>query len=172
MVEAIASLRRPDVHMLWVGDGELRRRTERHVERRGLQGRFHLLGDRSDVASLLPAFDVFAMSSLFEGLPCAVVEAMSCGIPVVATAVNSVPEIVVSGKTGLLARPGDPRSLARALAYQLDHPLEAARMAEAARALVGDRFRPAALGADLVAAYEAALAFTAGAPLSPAGTAA
>ena len=157
MVEAIAAMRRDDVHMVWVGDGELRRQTEALIDRRGLRGRFALIGDRGDVVQILPAFDVFAMSSLYEGLPCAVVEAMTSGVPVVATAVNSVPEIVISGRTGLLARPGDPASLSRALEYVLDHPDDAARMARAARAHIGDRFRPEALGRDLAESYDAAL---------------
>lgn len=157
MVRAIDSLQRSDVYMVWVGDGDLRARTQRLIDQKRLTDRFLLLGDRTDVSRLLPAFDVFAMSSLYEGLPCAVVEAMSCGVPVVATAVNSVPEIVVSGKTGLLARPGDPASLSRAVAYLLDHPVEAMRMAEAARAHIGNRFKPDALGRDLTEVYESAL---------------
>jgi glycosyltransferase involved in cell wall biosynthesis len=99
------------------------------------------------------------MSSLWEGLPCGVVEAMTCRIPVVATAVNSVPEIVVSGRTGVLARPGDAASLAGALAYVLDRPEEAARMAEAARRLVGEQFRSDLLGTELAAVYDRARAF-------------
>jgi glycosyltransferase involved in cell wall biosynthesis len=99
------------------------------------------------------------MSSLWEGLPCGLVEAMTCGVPVVATAVNSVPEIVVSGRTGVLARPGDPRSLADALAYLLDRPEEASRMAEAARRHVGEQFRPDLLGTELAAVYDRARAF-------------
>lgn len=157
MVEAIAAMRRDDVYMAWVGDGELRAQTEALIARRGLRERFLLLGDRTDVARLLPGFDVCAMSSLYEGLPCALVEAMTCGVPVVATAVNSVPEIVVCGRTGLLARPGDPRSLSRALVYALDHPDETARMVRAARAHIGDRFRPAVLGRDLAESYDTAL---------------
>ena len=157
MVAAIAALRRSDVYMVWVGDGELRPETERLIEHYGLSERFLLVGHRTDVPKLLPAFDVFAMSSLYEGLPCAVVEAMACGLPVVATAVNSVPEIVIAGKTGLLARAADPESLSRALAYVLEHPDEAACMAEAARMVVGDRFRPAALGDDLMDVYPIAM---------------
>jgi glycosyltransferase involved in cell wall biosynthesis len=157
LVRAIASLGRTDVVVVWLGDGELRGQTERLIETMGLRDRFRLLGHRTDVADLLPGLDVFAMPSLYEGLPCAVVEAMICGVPVVATAVNSVPEIVLAGKTGILARPGDPVSLARAIAYLLDHPAEAARMARAAAALVGERFRPETLGVDLMEAYEIAL---------------
>jgi glycosyltransferase involved in cell wall biosynthesis len=157
LVKAVAGLRRPDVHLVWLGGGSLRPEIERLADRLGVGDRVHLLGERSDVTSLLPAFDVFALSSLYEGLPCAVVEAMKCGVPVVATAVNSVPEVVVPGKTGLLARAGDPESLGEALAYLLDHTEEGARMVEAARAHVGDRFRAEVLGDDLAEGYEIAV---------------
>src|SRR5215212_3344056 len=157
MVKAVAALHRPDVYMVWIGEGHLRAETEQLIEQYGLADRFLLAGERKDVPQLLPGFDVFAMSSLYEGLPCAVVEAMSCGVPVVATAVNSVPEIVISGRTGLLARPGDPASLSRAIGYLLDHPDEGERMAEAARAHIGDRFSPEVLGRDLTEAYDVAL---------------
>ncbi|HZT14947.1 MAG TPA: glycosyltransferase [Gaiellaceae bacterium] len=160
LVEAVALLDRPDVRVVWIGGGGLRAKTERLIARRRLGDRFTLLGERRDVTELLPAFDVFALSSLYEGLPCALVEAMTCGIPVVATAVNSVPELVVAGETGTLARPADPASLARALAHVLDHPEEAERMADAARAHLGDRYRPEALGEAIVAVYEAVLAGT------------
>jgi glycosyltransferase involved in cell wall biosynthesis len=159
MVRAIAALRRPDVYMVWLGDGVLRAKTERLIEAEGLKDRFLLLGDRDDVARLLPAFDVLAMSSLWEGLPCSVVEAMTCGIPVVATAVNSVPEVVISGKTGLVARPADPASLSRALAYMLDHPAQAAQMAEAARIQIRHQFRADLLGRELMDVYELARRF-------------
>ena len=158
LVRAVAGLQRTDVHLVWLGDGELRPRVERLIRRLGIADRCLLLGERDDATSVLPAFDVFALSSLYEGLPCAAVEAMACGIPVVATAVNSVPEVVVPGRTGLLARPGDPASLGRALSYLLDHPVEGARMARAARAHIGDRFGARATGEDLMQAYEVALA--------------
>jgi glycosyltransferase involved in cell wall biosynthesis len=158
MVRAFARLGRPDAYMVWLGDGELRPETERLIERLGVGGRFLLLGDRSDVPELLPAFDVCAISSLWEGLPCAVVEAMTCGIPVVATAVNSVPEVVIPGRTGLVARPADPASLARALAFMLDHPDAAARMARAARRHIGEQFSSEALGREIGNAYATALA--------------
>jgi glycosyltransferase involved in cell wall biosynthesis len=159
MVSAFKVLGRRDVYMAWIGDGELRSKTERMIRREGLEDRFLLLGNRSDIPTLLPGLDVFAMSSLYEGLPCAVVEAMTCGVPVVATAVNSVPEVVISGKTGVLAPPSDPASLSRALAYLLDNPEVGARMAAAARAHIGDRFRPEVLGRDLDEIYELAVGF-------------
>jgi glycosyltransferase involved in cell wall biosynthesis len=159
MARAVADLGRTDVVMVWLGDGEMRGETERLIARLGIADRFLLPGNRDDVARLLPAFDVFAMSSLFEGLPCAVVEAMTCGIPVVATAVNSVPELVIPGRTGLTARPGDPRSLSLALTYMLEHPDEAARMATAAAAHVREQFRPEAVGRETAEVYDSALRF-------------
>jgi len=158
LVRAVALLNRDDVHAVWVGGGVLRERIEALIDRLGLAGRFHLLGERDDVAAILPAFDVFALPSLYEGLPCALVEAMTCGVPVVATAVNSVSELVVPGETGLLARPGDPRSLAQALAALLDRPGEAARLAGAASLHVATRYRSSDLGAAVSSVYETVLA--------------
>jgi glycosyltransferase involved in cell wall biosynthesis len=154
MVKAFAALRRPDVYMAWIGGGKMREETQRYIDRKGLKNRFLLLGERKDVPTLLPAFDVFALSSLFEGLPTVLAEAMTCGVPVVSTAVNSVPEVVIAGRTGLLARPGDPKSLTRGLRHLLDEPEHAAAMAKAARAHIGERFQPEILGEDLTEIYE------------------
>lgn len=158
LVSAVAMLNRPDVFAVWIGDGPLRSKVERLISRWGLTDRFLLLGERSDVPDLLPGLDVFAMSSLYEGIPCAVVEAMTCGIPVVANAVNGVPDVVIPGKTGVLSRPGDPSALSRALGHLLDHPEQAHQMARAARRYIGERFDPAQLGADLDDVYRDVLA--------------
>jgi glycosyltransferase involved in cell wall biosynthesis len=147
--------------MVWIGGGHLREQTERAIRKKGLEGRFLLLGERQDVGALLPAFDVFALSSRWEGLPCSVVEAMTCGLPVVASAVNSVPEIVIAGKTGIVTRPKDPKSLARGIAYLLDHPADAERMAAAARKQIGEQFRRDVEGRELLDAYETAFHFAA-----------
>jgi glycosyltransferase involved in cell wall biosynthesis len=152
-VDAVAALDRPDVHGVWIGDGPLRGDMERRAERRGLRDRLHFGGHSDDVPGLLPGLDVFVMASRYEGLPCAVAEAMSAGLPVVATAVNAVPDVVLPGETGLLAAPERPQQLASAIRYMLDQPAEAARMAAAGQRLIGDRFTPDALGAVLDAAY-------------------
>jgi len=157
MVEACAALRRPNTFMVWVGGGELRKKTEQLIQAKGLGDRFLLLGERNDVAQLLPGFDVFALPSRWEGLPCSVLEAMTCGVPVVASAVNSVPEIVIAGRTGIVTRPKDPQSLARGLAYMLDHPHDAARMAAAARDQIAEQFQPDRMGEELRDIYETAL---------------
>lgn len=152
-VRAVAALPREDVFAVWIGDGELRRQTERLAARSGLNGRMAFTGERGDVAVLLPGLDVFAMASRYEGLPCAIVEAMTAGLPVAATAVNAVPNVVIAGETGLLAPPGRPELLAGAIGYLLDHPAEAARLAATARGRLGDDLSQAALGEVLTQAY-------------------
>lgn len=173
LIEAIAQTRRADIFGVWIGSGPLLQKAKRLVVERGLKGRFLLLGERNDVANLLPAFDVFAMSSLYEGIPCALVEAMQCGIPAVATAVNGVPDIVIAGQTGLLARPGRPESLSRAIAYLLANPDHAAAMARSAQQLIQGRFGLDTLRRDLISAYEAALGestFSTDTPLAAVGS--
>jgi glycosyltransferase involved in cell wall biosynthesis len=152
-VRALAGLGRSNVFGVWIGDGPLRVKTERLAGRCGLSGRILFTGERADVETLLPGLDVFAMASRYEGLPCAIVEAMGAGLPVVATAVNSVPNVVIAGETGLLVPPGRPELLGRAIGYLIDHPAEAARLGAAGRERLGAELAPDALGAVLSEAY-------------------
>ncbi|QUH02674.1 glycosyltransferase [Saccharopolyspora erythraea] len=150
-VEALRALRPRGVVGVWVGGGELAGEARDLAVRAGVPLVF--TGDRADAVDLLPAFDVFAMSSRYEGLPLAVVEAMRCGIPVAATAVNAVGDVVVPGETGLLAPPGRPELLAAAVARLLDEPCEALRMTRAAAAGIAGRHDSAALAEALGDAY-------------------
>jgi len=152
-VAAMVALDRPDVVGVWIGGGPLARRVAELAARSAPRARVLFVGERDDVPDLLPAFDVFALPSRYEGLPVAIAEAMACGVPVVATAVNAVSDLVVPGRTGVLVPPERPELMATAVAHLLDHPLLAERLAEAARASLGDRFSDRALGAALEAAY-------------------
>jgi glycosyltransferase involved in cell wall biosynthesis len=93
------------------GDGSLRAAVQRN-----LPERVRLLGARTDVPALLSAADIFALASAWEGRPIAVMEAMAAGLPVAATAVGGVPELIEHDVTGMLAPPGDMAALAAALA--------------------------------------------------------
>lgn len=158
LIEAAYQLRHRNAVVVWFGSGPQLAAMRGKVRALGMESRFHFVGERDDVAALLPALDVFCMSSRYEGLPCAVVEAMRCELPVVATAVNSVPDLVVPGETGMLvpaARPGD---LAAALDHLLDNPGEARRLAVAGRHRVGEGFDAAHLGTVLDEVYTEALA--------------
>lgn len=152
-VAALAALDRPDVIGAWVGGGELAGRVRRQA--RALPaGRFLMTGERADVLDILPAFDVFALPSRYEGLPTAIVEAMICGVPVVATAVNAVPDLVVPGETGVLVPPRRPGLMAAAIGDLLDAPAKAAQLAAHARVRVDGRYGEPDLRSALLAAYE------------------
>src|SRR5580693_4066555 len=152
-IRALAGLDRRDVFGVWIGAGPLRAKMERLADKLGLSGRILFTGERDDVEALLPGLDIFAMASLYEGLPCAIVEAMGAGLPVVATAVNAVPDVVVPGETGLIVPPGMPEVLSRALGFLLDNPDEAARLGAAGRAGLGTELSADALGTVLTDAY-------------------
>ncbi|HTZ44836.1 MAG TPA: glycosyltransferase [Jatrophihabitans sp.] len=154
-VDALAEIAGDDVCGVWIGDGPYTPRLLGRVRRRGLTDRFLFLGHRPDATRLLPAFDVFLLASRYEGLPCVLAEAMQAGVPVVATAVNSVPDLVVPGVTGMLVPPNQPRLLARAAAYLLDQPQVAHRLAENAYASLGSRFTAGALATLLDQTYRA-----------------
>jgi glycosyltransferase involved in cell wall biosynthesis len=103
-----------------------------------------LLGERDDVAEQLARADVFVLSSRSEGLPMAILEAMAAGLPVVATAVGGIPELVADGETGLLVPPGDADALAEALRRLVADPELRRRLGDAARTRVEERFSLAA----------------------------
>jgi glycosyltransferase involved in cell wall biosynthesis len=156
-VAALGRLGRPDVIGTWVGGGELAGRVTRRA--RDLPpGQFRLAGERGDILDILPAFDVFALPSRYEGLPTAIVEAMICGVPVVATAVNAVPDLVIPGETGLLVPPRRPALMAAAIGDMLDAPALAARMAATARTRMSGQYGEESLRSALLEAYEPAAA--------------
>lgn len=97
-------------------------------------------GVRRDVPRLLGAADVFALSSLSEGVSIAILEAMAAGLPVVATRVGGNPEIVLDGQTGLLVEPGRPDLLAAALEQLLKDPRRAAVLGAAGRRRAEEKF--------------------------------
>lgn len=109
----------PNVKFVFAGDGELRLELEQLVERKRLTDRFMFLGFRNDVKELLGVFDVFVLPSLYEGLPNVILEAMACGLPVVATAVDGTVELVDHGKTGYLVEPKSPQALAEKISAVL-----------------------------------------------------
>lgn len=152
-IDALASIQRRDVWGVWIGDGPEREQMLEHARKRRVDGRLVVLGHRDDVRELLPAFDVFAMASRYEGLPCALLEAIEAGVPAVATAVNAVPDVIVPGETGLLVAAGQPLQLGRAIKYMLDNPGDATRMARAAQEKIADRYTPQALGVVLDRIY-------------------
>jgi glycosyltransferase involved in cell wall biosynthesis len=128
------------VHLIVVGDGELRGALEARVETAGLSRRVHFLGARRDLGNIMAAIDFFVMPSLWEGLPLSMVLAMGAGLPVVATRVAGIPEVVRDGSTGLLVPPADSGALGAAMARLVSEPALGRRLGDAARAFVLPRF--------------------------------
>ncbi|MFQ5706550.1 MAG: glycosyltransferase [bacterium] len=102
----------PETRFVLVGDGELRGELEALVQAKKLDKHFLFLGFRNDVKELMRTFDIFVLPSLYEGLPNVILEAMATGLPVVATAVDGSPELVVNEQTGYLIPPRDPEQIA------------------------------------------------------------
>jgi len=102
----------PNVRFAIAGDGALRGELQALIDNLGLREHFRLLGFRSDTADFIGALDVFALSSLWEGLPLTLLDAMRIGKPAVTTAVGGVPEVIQNGVNGLLVPPKDPDALA------------------------------------------------------------
>jgi glycosyltransferase involved in cell wall biosynthesis len=127
----------PDAHLLIVGDGERRSELEKMAAK---QPHIHFTGQRDDVPHLLAVSDLLVLPSLWEGLPNVVLEAMSAGLPVVATAVGGTPELVIDGETGLLVPPRDPASLAQAILTLLTDPDLAQRLGENGRLRATNQF--------------------------------
>jgi glycosyltransferase involved in cell wall biosynthesis len=122
----------PELRLVIIGAGELAAELKAQVQAVGMGEHVVLAGQRSDVGDLLPAFDVFALPSLTEGLSISLLEAGATGLALVATAVGGNPEVVSDGQTGLLVSVDDGPALAAALARLIDNPEERSRLGKAA----------------------------------------
>jgi sugar transferase (PEP-CTERM/EpsH1 system associated) len=154
LLAAFARLRaaRPDAHLTLVGGGPERATLEALTAALGLLGAVTFAGERHDVASVLAAFDVFALASRSEGLSLTLLEAAAAGLPAVATRVGGNAEVVVDGETGLLVAPADPAALAAALAALAARPDRAA-LGAAGRARVVRHFSAERMAAAYHALY-------------------
>lgn len=144
-------------HLLLVGDGGRRAVLEALASRLSVQPVVHFLGRRTDVSDILADADIKVLSSRSEGLPAAIMEAMAAGLPVVATAVGGVPELVLDGQTGLLVPPSDPAALAAALAALLQDPGRRRRLGQAGQRRLQTHFRLETQVAALEQTYRALL---------------
>ena len=142
-IEAVALLRRetaqPVVFAI-LGEGEERARLAEQVRRLGLEDSVLLAGYRKDAREMALAFDVFLLSSITEAFPYAVLEAGYAGVPVVATRVGGVPDLVEDMETGLLVEPRDPIAVASAVRFLLEHPDQRGRLARGIQARVREGF--------------------------------
>ncbi len=124
LVAAMPSVLRryPRAKFIFVGKGGLRSQLEKQARDLGVEEAIRFAGIRKDVPVVLNCLDVFVLPSLWEGFGTAIIEALACGVPVVATRVGGIPEIVEHGVDGLLVPPGRARALAESILRLLDNP--------------------------------------------------
>jgi glycosyltransferase involved in cell wall biosynthesis len=142
LLASAAALVRVDPRLRFqiVGDGPRRRALEELSEARGLAANVEFLGHREDIPALLAAADVFVLSSRSEAFPNGAIEAMAAGLPVVASAVGGLLDLIDDGRTGLLVPPADPEALTAALRALIGDPARAEALGRAARGEVRQRY--------------------------------
>ena len=142
MIEAFGIISKPfpNAHLALVGDGELKGKILEKIDQLKLDGKVHLTGNKNNPWSVYHSMDLFIMSSIYEGLGRSITEALSCGVPVVCTDVEGVPEIVRDNITGILVPPKDANKLADGIIRTLNDMETAKKMAEEGRRFVKDNF--------------------------------
>lgn len=143
-----------NVHLVLIGDGELKLQVEAQIRESGMAERIHLLGIRNDAADLVAGADVFVLPSKIEGIPGALLEAAAQAVPAVATNVGGMREAVLNGQTGSLIDPGDSPAFAAAVLRLLSNREERLAMGLAARELVIERFSMNATASAFESLYE------------------
>ncbi|MGH7803387.1 MAG: glycosyltransferase family 4 protein [Candidatus Binatia bacterium] len=155
-LEAAARVRRerPDAHFVVVGDGELREELEARIPALRLRDHVTIVGWRRNLSTIYSDLDVLVLTSVNEGTPLTVIEALTAGVPVVATAVGGVPDLLEHGRLGRLVPPGDATAVAAAIVDTLREPTEPSPI----RATIAERYGIDRLVRDLDRLYRRILA--------------
>ncbi len=147
----------PQVHFLVMGDGPQRKELQAYVQQLGVQEHIHFLGFRLDARAIVGLLDVLVVPSLNEGTPLVMLEAMTAGVPVVASAVGGIPEQIRHQCEGLLFPPGDAMALAEAVLHLLQNPTWMRQLSEAGRQRALSRFSFTAMVQETENVYRATL---------------
>lgn len=162
LIEVVNRLvqRHPRLVLVLVGGGTDERKLRQQVERAGLSKHVYFTGPLADAPRLFPILDLYVSASRGEGLPLSLLEAMACGLPVVATRVTGQVDVVVDGVTGLLTRPEDPDEMAEAVACLLDDARLRRQMGQAGSERVETSFNINSMVSNLVPLYRSAASRT------------
>ena len=147
----------PRAFFVLVGDGPMRSALEARVRELGMEGQFLFTGQRHDVQQIYRAFDIFVLPSLEEGMPMALLEAMAAGLPVVATKVGGVPDIVNDPSVGTLVDPGDANAIATGIRDLLSDRSRREEIGSKGRKRVEESFSAAAMARRYVELYQQVL---------------
>jgi glycosyltransferase involved in cell wall biosynthesis len=147
----------PHARFMWCGDGELRAAAEARAHEHGIAAQCHFIGYREDAQAILPALDLFWLTSDYEGLPYAVMEAMAAGLPVIATDVVGSHDLL-DGAVGTLIPPRSPHALAQATVALLADSARAQALGQAGRARMLERFTVDRMLDQIIQLYETLIA--------------
>ncbi|MCI0533063.1 glycosyltransferase family 4 protein [bacterium] len=141
-IEAVKELvaQKTDVIFVIIGEGEEHEYLEKLTKKYGLEKHIFLLGNKENAGAILKAFDLFLFPSVKEGMPYAVIEAGFAGLPVVASSVGGIPEIITDMESGILVRPKDAGEIVRAVNFFFDHPGSAEKFGKKLAAKVAKSF--------------------------------
>ncbi len=156
-IEAATMVSDPSAQFFIIGSGTLKKDLEIRIREAGLAERFFIIENVSPAAAYIQAFDVFALSSIKEGMPYTLIEAMAAGLPIVVTRVGGMPEIIDAldeAKRGLAMPPRSPEELARAINYFLENKKEAVRYGRNAQQYQKSRLALSSMVAQTEAAYQ------------------
>lgn len=156
-IEGIAQLKKQidtKVVFLIVGEGEEHSRLETDIARLGLSGSVFLAGHRENAMVLLSAFDIFLFPSITEAFPYAILEAGKVGLPIIATAVGGIPEVIDDMESGVLIQSKNPGEVARALSYLIKYPERRRELGNAIAKRIADRFNVETMVNKTLALYE------------------
>jgi glycosyltransferase involved in cell wall biosynthesis len=128
------------ISLIIIGEGEERKNLEDLIGQLNLKNRVFLAGNIKNAAELLPAFDVYVNSSVKEGFPYSILEAMSAGLPIVATRVGGIPEMISDGENGLLVEPANPEELAKRMKILIEDKNLRSVLGEQAKRTINERF--------------------------------
>lgn len=145
--------RHSDLRLRIVGSGQSQQELEEYAKAAGLSERVDFAGYQSDIPQQMAQIDAFVMSSLSEGMPIVLIEAMAAARPVVVTAVGGIPEMIEPGKTGLMVERRDDDALEAAIRQLIEHPEQAAGMAKQARQDAVERFDIGQMASHYIAEY-------------------
>ena len=136
-----------------IGEGEERQNLERLIKELKLEKQIFLLGRKDNASQYLKAFDIFALTSITEAFPYTILEAGAAGLPIVASGVGGIPEVIESMRSGILVKPRQPSEIADALEFLLTHPAKTAQFGQTLRARVVKEFSTVRMVKETMAVY-------------------
>lgn len=152
LIQAIKILNK-SLTVVVIGEGEERGRLAKYIKHLGLENQIHLVGQRDNASKYLKAFNLFTLTSITEAFPYVILEAGLAGLPIVASGVGGIPEIIKSMESGILVKPRDPGEIAKALQFLLTQPTKMTQFGDTLRQRVTKEFSTSKMVKETITVY-------------------